>query len=122
MMRAARRRCCSRAIGGRYLALARRDPVQRKTMALILIVEDDPDIQHMLELLLTDAGHTVIGAFDGWRCLELALRVAPNLIVMDLALPKLDGWQTTQRLKANQLTQAIPVLALTANATDTALA
>jgi CheY-like chemotaxis protein len=50
------------------------------------------------------------------------MRVAPNLIVMDLALPKLDGWQTTQRLKANQLTQAIPVLALTANATDTALA
>jgi CheY-like chemotaxis protein len=91
-------------------------------MALILIVEDDPDIQHMLELLLTDAGHTIVGCSDGWQCLELALRVAPDLIVMDLALPKLDGWETTRRLKANRVTEAIPVLALTANATDTALA
>jgi CheY-like chemotaxis protein len=91
-------------------------------MALVLIVEDDPDIQHMLELLLTDAGHTVIGASDGWRCLELAPSLAPDLIVMDLALPRLDGWEATRRLKANRLTQAIPVLALTANATDTALA
>ena len=83
-------------------------------MAHILIIEDYRDIRDVTELILADAGHTVISASDGVRGLDIAVCDQPDLILMDLALPLLDGWEATRRLKANPRTRHIPVVALTA--------
>jgi CheY-like chemotaxis protein len=84
-------------------------------MAHILIIEDYPDNRDITELILAGAGHTVTSASDGLRGLYLAARDQPDLILMDLALPQLDGWQATRRLKAYPLTRHIPVVAVTAH-------
>ena len=84
-------------------------------MASILLVEDSPDIRSMVELLMQAAGHTVISLGDGLSAVRQATHDRPYLIVMDLALPQLDGWEATRQLKANPLTRAIPVLAFSAH-------
>ena len=84
-------------------------------MAHILIVEDHGDNRDVTALILTDAGYTVISAGDGFNGLHMAEYNQPDLIVMDLALPNLDGWETTRRLKANPATWHIPVIACTAH-------
>jgi CheY-like chemotaxis protein len=93
-------------------------------MAHILIIEDYRDNRDVTQLILADAGHLVSSASDGVRGLYLAARDHPDLILMDLALPRLDGWAATQRLKAYPLTWHIPVVAFTAHVTqeDTARA
>jgi CheY-like chemotaxis protein len=87
-------------------------------MAHILIVEDYRDTRDVTQLILADAGHRVSIASDGVRGLYLAARDQPDLILMDLALPQLDGWAATQRLKAYPLTWHIPVVAFTAHVTQ----
>ena len=84
-------------------------------MATILIIEDSPDNREITELILAGAGYTVISASDAVRGLYLAARDQPDLILMDLALPRLDGWEATRRLKAYPLTRHIPVVAVTAH-------
>jgi two-component system, cell cycle response regulator DivK len=84
-------------------------------MAHILIIEDYRDNREITELILTGAGHTVASAGDAVRGLYLAARDQPDLILMDLALPRLDGWAATRQLKAYPLTQHIPVVAVTAH-------
>lgn len=84
-------------------------------MASILLVEDAPEIREMVELLLHNAGHKVLSVSDGISALDWAARDQPNLIIMDLALPQLNGWDATRQLKANRATQHIPVLAFTAH-------
>ena len=84
-------------------------------MASILLIEDNPDNRELTELILTEAGHTVATAKDGIQGLYLAARDQPDVILMDLALPKLDGWAATQRLKAYPATSHIPVIAFTAH-------
>jgi len=91
-------------------------------MAHILIIEDHRDIRALTELILWDAGHTVISAPDGVCGVQLAVYDQPDLILMDLALPYLDGWKATRQLNANPLTQHIPVVALTVHITPDALA
>jgi two-component system cell cycle response regulator DivK len=91
-------------------------------MAHILLIEDYQDTRDVTELILIDAGHTVVSAGDGKLGLHLAARVQPDLILMDLNLPLLDGWEATRRLKANPLTQHIPVVAFTAYVADEELA
>jgi CheY-like chemotaxis protein len=91
-------------------------------MARILIVEDYPDIRQVAELILIEAGHLVVSASGGLSGLQLAMRDHPDLILMDLALPDLDGWETTRRLKSNPGTQDIPVVAFTATVTPDAFA
>ena len=86
-------------------------------MALILLIEDYRDNRDVTKLILADAGHRVSSASDGVRGLYLAARDQPDLILMDLALPGLDGWAATQRLKAYPLTWHIPVVAFTAHVT-----
>src|SRR5215211_8320559 len=82
------------------------DPFRvRRRMAHILIIEDYPDTRDVTQLILVDAGHSVSSASDGVRGLYLAARDQPDLILMDLALPRLDGWFVTQRLKAYPLTR-----------------
>jgi two-component system cell cycle response regulator DivK len=85
-------------------------------MATILIVEDDPAILAVLARLLGASGFTVLSARDGARAVGLAREQLPDLILMDLGLPILNGWQATRRLKGTAATAHIPIIALTAYA------
>jgi CheY-like chemotaxis protein len=82
----------------------------------ILYVEDNEDNIFMLKNRLTRAGFTVIIATDGAQGVAMALSERPDLILMDLSLPVLDGWEATRQIKAAPDTKHIPVIALTANA------
>jgi len=82
----------------------------------ILYVEDNDDNIYALETRLKRAGFTVMIARDGAQGVDMASAEQPDLILMDLSLPVLDGWQATRRIKAAAATQHIPVIALTANA------
>ena len=85
-------------------------------MAKILLVEDNEINLDMLSRRLEKRGHQVIIATDGARGVELANSDHPNLILMDMSLPIMDGWEATRRIKGNPDTRAIPVIALTAHA------
>jgi two-component system, cell cycle response regulator DivK len=85
-------------------------------MAKILLVEDEEMNRDMLSRRLERRGYQVVIAVDGGQGLRLARSEAPDLILMDMSLPVLDGWQATRQLKAAPTTQAIPILALTAHA------
>jgi two-component system cell cycle response regulator DivK len=82
----------------------------------ILYVEDNEDNVYVLKSRLTRAGHTVLVASDGAQGVTMAAAEQPNLILMDLSLPVLDGWEATRRIKAAPETRHIPVIALTAHA------
>jgi two-component system cell cycle response regulator DivK len=85
-------------------------------MAKILLVEDNEMNRDMLSRRLIRRGYEVVIAVDGESGLTLAGTEAPNLILMDMSLPILDGWEATRRLKAHPSTRDIPVIALTAHA------
>lgn len=82
----------------------------------ILYVEDNDDNIAMLERRLKRAGFTVLIARDGAQGVAMAAAEQPDLILMDMGLPVLDGWEATRRIKAAPQTKHIPVIALTANA------
>ena len=82
----------------------------------ILYVEDNDDNVYMLKNRLTRAGFTVIVATDGAQGVAMAASDQPDLILMDLTLPNMDGEEATRRIKADPATRRIPVIALTANA------
>ena len=82
----------------------------------VLYVEDNDDNIYMLQKRLARAGFTVVIARDGAQGVALASAERPDLILMDLGLPVLDGWEATRRIKAAAETKHIPVIALTANA------
>jgi CheY-like chemotaxis protein len=88
--------------------------VKEGCMAHILIIEDYPDNRDITALILIDAGHTVTTACNGINGLHLAASTKPDLILMDLALPVLDGWEATRLLKSSPQTRHIPVIAFTA--------
>src|SRR5258706_10259936 len=83
-------------------------------MANVLIIEDNPSNMAMAEFLLLSAGHTVLKATDAEAGLTLARDEQPNLILMDIQLPGMDGLAATALLKGDVATRAIPVIALTA--------
>jgi two-component system, cell cycle response regulator DivK len=85
-------------------------------MKKILYVEDNDDNIYMLSGRLTRAGYGVVIARDGLEGIRLAGVEAPDLIVMDLGLPELDGWEATRRLKADPDTARIPIIAISAHA------
>jgi CheY-like chemotaxis protein len=82
----------------------------------ILYVEDNDDNIYMLEKRLKRAGFSVMIARDGAQGVAMAAAELPDLVLMDLGLPVLDGWEATRRIKAAPQTKHIPVIALTANA------
>ena len=82
----------------------------------ILYVEDNDDNIYMLEKRLKRAGFDVLIARDGAQGVAMAAAELPDLILMDLGLPVLDGWEATRQIKAAEQTRHIPVIALTANA------
>jgi two-component system, cell cycle response regulator DivK len=83
-------------------------------MAKVLIVEDNPANMKLATFLLESAGHTVLSATDAEAGLTLARGERPNLILMDIQLPGMDGLEATALLKRDDATSAIPVIALTA--------
>ena len=85
-------------------------------MARILLVEDNEMNRDMLSRRLERKGHQVTIAVDGQQALDLANAEKPDLILMDMSLPVISGWEATQKLKANDATKGIPVIALTAHA------
>lgn len=85
-------------------------------MAKILLVEDNEMNRDMLSRRLERKGYRVVMAIDGDEGLRLALSEQPDLILMDMSLPVIDGWEATRRLKSDPTTQRIPVIALTAHA------
>jgi two-component system cell cycle response regulator DivK len=82
----------------------------------ILYVEDNEDNIYMLKSRLSRAGYTVIVATDGAQGVALAASERPDLVLMDLSLPVLDGWEAARRIKAAPETSRIPIIALTAHA------
>jgi CheY-like chemotaxis protein len=85
---------------------------------IILVIEDDPVIRDLLELNLGDEGYTVISAEDGQDGVRLAQNKLPGIILMDMRLPNITGWEATQNLKAIEKTRHIPIIALTAQSTS----
>ncbi len=85
-------------------------------MPKILLVEDNEMNRDMLSRRLLRRGYEVVIAVDGQQGVELAGTTQPNVILMDMSLPVIDGWEATRRIKADPATKAIPVIALTAHA------
>ncbi len=90
-----------------------------KTMARILLVEDNEMNRDMLSRRLQRRGYEVLIAVDGHSGIEMAQSEAPDLILMDMSLPVIDGWEATRVLKSDPATRNIPVIALTAHAMST---
>lgn len=89
-----------------------------ETKATILVADDDPDIQSLVVLRLERSGYRVIRASDGEEALELALAEHPDLAVLDIMMPKLDGCEVTRSLRSNPETADMPVILLTARVQD----
>jgi CheY-like chemotaxis protein len=85
-------------------------------MAKILLVEDNELNRDMLSRRLARRDHEVVIAVDGQQGVEMAASEGPDLILMDMSLPVIDGWEATRRLKADDATRGIPIIALTAHA------
>jgi two-component system, cell cycle response regulator DivK len=83
-------------------------------VATVLIIEDNPANMTLATFLLQSAGHTVLSATDAEAGLTIAWREQPDLILMDIQLPGMDGLEATTLLKRDEATRAIPVIALTA--------
>jgi len=82
----------------------------------ILLVEDNEMNRDMLSRRLVRNGYEIVIAVDGQEGVDKALSEKPNLILMDMSLPVIDGWEATRRVKADPATRSIPVIALTAHA------
>jgi two-component system, cell cycle response regulator DivK len=91
-------------------------PNEDRRMPKILLVEDNEMNRDMLSRRLIRKGYDVVMAEDGQQGVDLAATASPDLILMDLSLPVIDGWEATRRIKAADATKAIPVIALTAHA------
>jgi two-component system, cell cycle response regulator DivK len=89
------------------------------TVAKILLVEDNEMNRDMLSRRLERKGYQIVMAVDGGAGVEMATSEKPDLILMDMSLPVLNGWEATRQIKANPGTKAIPVIALTAHAMAT---
>ena len=87
----------------------RKDPV-------IVYIEDDPEMIDLVSLILNRRGYQVKGAHGGRQGLELVPEIKPDIILLDLMMPDMDGWDVYHQFKANDLTRNIPVIIITAKA------
>jgi two-component system cell cycle response regulator DivK len=83
---------------------------------LVLVVEDYQDAREMYAAYLQFSGYRVAEATNGLEAIEKTIELMPDIILMDLALPKVDGWEATKRLKSDERTKHIPIVALTGHA------
>ena len=81
----------------------------------VLIVDDERDARDMMALFLGLCGYAVHVAADGVEAIDMAVRFRPAIILMDLMMPRMDGWEATRRLKADPWTRGIPIIALSAH-------
>jgi DNA-binding response OmpR family regulator len=88
----------------------------------VLVADDDPDILSLVTLRLERHDYEVIGAPDGERAVEEALERTPDLALIDVSMPKLDGYEVTERLRQHESTSAIPIILLTARVQDSDVA
>jgi DNA-binding response OmpR family regulator len=89
---------------------------------LVLVADDDPDILNLVTLRLERDGYEVVGAADGERALEQAFERPPDLALIDVSMPKLDGYEVAQRFRSDDTTKTIPIILLTARAQDSDVA
>ena len=87
-------------------------------MTNVLIVEDNEMNRDMLQRRLERRGYKVVSAVDGPHGIEMALSATPDIVLMDVALGDMDGWEATRILKSNEKTRHVPVIALTAHALE----
>lgn len=87
-----------------------------RVQPLVLVVEDYSDAREMYAAYLQFSGFEVAEATNGVEAVEMAETLMPDIILMDLALPRMDGWEAARRLKANEDTRHIPIVALTGHA------
>lgn len=85
---------------------------------LVLVADDDPDILDLVTFRLDRAGYEVVQARDGQEALEAALERTPDLCVLDVMMPRLDGYEVTRRLREESATKAVPIILLTARAQE----
>jgi CheY-like chemotaxis protein len=89
---------------------------ERKVSSLtVLVVEDDEDIRLAMRLALEDFGYRVVEAGTGEEAVEIAWRICPNIILMDLSLPVLDGLSATKRIRQDPQMKDVPIVAVTAH-------
>src|SRR6266850_1016296 len=88
---------------------------RRHAPPVVLLVDDLEDQRELYGEYLEFAGYEVAFARDGYEAIDRALHLRPDVVIMDLAMPGLDGFETTQRLKLLEATRGIPVIALTAH-------
>jgi DNA-binding response OmpR family regulator len=86
---------------------------------VVLCADDEDDIRRLVAFRLGRAGYTVLEAHDGEEALEIALREKPDLAVLDVMMPKMDGYELTRRLREEEATSHMPIILLTARAQDT---
>jgi DNA-binding response OmpR family regulator len=89
---------------------------------LILVADDDPDIRSLVTLRLERSGYEVVAAGDGEQAFAAALERAPDLALLDVMMPKLDGYELTERLRREEATRHLPVILLTARVQETDIA
>jgi two-component system cell cycle response regulator DivK len=82
----------------------------------VLLVEDNPHNRKIFSGMLTHSGFEVLEAEDGQQALDAVAKSLPDVILMDLSIPGVDGWEVTRRLKADARSQPVPIIALTAHA------
>ncbi len=82
----------------------------------VLLVEDNEDNRIIYSTVLRHLGYEVVEALDGLRAIELARTVKPDIILMDISIPEMDGWEATRILRQDPITKEIPIVALTAHA------
>lgn len=80
----------------------------------IMVVDDEPDVVDLVKLVLESDGFSVVTAYGGKECLEKVEKEVPDLILLDIMMPQMDGWEVYSRIKANPKTTDIPVAMLTA--------
>jgi two-component system, OmpR family, response regulator VicR len=83
---------------------------------IILCIEDEPEMIDLIRLILSPHGFTVRGAIGGEEGLKILNETRPDLVLLDLMMPNMDGWEVYQRMKAEQTTKNIPVIVVTARA------
>ena len=98
--------------------IARAAQTMTDKLKTILLVEDNEDNLVVYRTILEHVGYRVVEARDGEEGVARAREQMPDLILMDISIPKMDGWEATQRLKADDATKAIPIIALTAHALE----
>jgi CheY-like chemotaxis protein len=85
-------------------------------MVKVLLVEDNEMNRDMLSRRLTKRGYEVVMAIDGQQGVDMALSEKPDIILLDMSLPVVDGWEAAQQIKANEASKGVPLVALTAHA------